>query len=822
MTTPERQTENCADSDALARALLGDASDMALFASLDGRLEFANAAAMRSLELSQDRLPTDLSDLVHESDRAAWETWMSRAQRCIDGARIELALRTSHGARVSTEGTIRSDQHCAKCKRVRLVLRELRSDTESLRLLERSNDVFRSVAEAQAAYLEQGDCRAAIARLLHYALQQTQSEYGFFGVLVAGRLRVLAHDGIVWDDVVGREFYNAAAALYAKQGYLEFTNMQTLFGTAIRNNEVVLTNAAPLDPRRGGLPPGHPPLRNFLGVPVTKGGKVTGLIGLGNHPMGFTEDDVARIRAILQTATLLFDVYLHELEENELREKRRHAEQDMRTAQATLDATDDAALVFDPTTLKFLFVNDGAVRQLGYTREELLRLTPLDIAPRLDEPTLRARLAEIQRSGGRSTNPLTTHRRKDGTEFPVEVNVRFLAPENEPARFIAIARDITERRQSERVAQRSQRLEAIGTLAGGVAHDLNNALTPIMMAIESLRETAPDEGKLLDVLESSARRASSMVRSLLTFAKGAEGKHLPLHAAQLLEEIEKIARSTFPKNIRVETEIAPSLPPVRGDATQLHQVLLNLAVNARDAMPAGGVLRLEAQHAHLDENAAKAIPDGRAGHFVVLRVVDTGTGIPPNILDRIFDPFFTTKGPDQGTGLGLSIAVGIVKGHRGFLHAQSTTGRGSSFCAYLPAAPFRSEEGVGGESRAEAKRTLLFVDDEPAIRTLAELVFPRLGISVVACAGGRDALARLAQLGDRVAGVVTDLHMPDMDGLSLIRSLRSASPDLRIALISGRLEEDVVEQLRALGVVHQLRKPFSQGEVAAFLSRFLG
>ena len=395
MTTPERQTEDCADSDALARALLGDASDLALFASLDGRLQYANAAAMRALELSPDRLPPHIGDLVHEGDRAAWETWMSRAQRCIDGARIELALRTSHGARVSTEGTIRSDQHCSKCKRIRLVLRELRSDTESLRLLERSNDVFRSVAEAQAAYLEQGDCRAAIARLLHYALQQTQSEYGFFGVLVAGRLRVLAHDGIVWDDVVGRGFYEAAAALYAKQGYLEFTNMQTLFGTAIRNNEVVLTNTAPLDPRRGGLPPGHPPLRNFLGVPVTKGGKVTGLIGLGNHPIGFTEDDVARIRAILQTATLLFDVYLHELEENELREKRRHAEQDMRTAQATLDATDDAALVFDPTTLRFLFVNDGAVRQLGYTRDELLRLTPLDIAPKLDDATLRARLDEI-------------------------------------------------------------------------------------------------------------------------------------------------------------------------------------------------------------------------------------------------------------------------------------------------------------------------------------------------------------------------------------------------------------------------------------------
>ncbi len=818
MTNPSHPEDERHD-DSLARALLDGASDLALFAGLDGRLLYANAAARRALEL--DSLPATFSALVHETNLDAWTAWSSRAGRGIDGARIELALRTSHGVRLPTEGFIQCDRSGKHGACIRLVLRELRSDTESLRLLERSNDVFRSVAEAQGAYLVQGDCRAAIARLLHYALQQTQSEYGFFGVLVAGRLRVLAHDGIVWDQVTGRDFYEAAAALYAKQGFLEFGNLQNLFGAAIRSGEVVLTNSAPLDPRRGGLPPGHPPLHNFLGVPVTKGGKVTGLIGLGNHPVGFTQDDVARIRAILQTATLLFDVYLHELEEVELREKRRHAEQDMRTAQATLDATDDAALVFDPTTLRFLFVNDGAVRQLGYTREELLKLTPLDIAPKLDEPSLRARLEDIRKNGGRSTNPLTTHRRKDGFEFPVEVNVRFLAPKDEPPRFIAIARDITERRQSERIAQRSQRLEAIGTLAGGVAHDLNNSLTPILMAIESLRETTPSEGKLLDVLETSARRAASMVRSLLTFAKGAEGKHVPLHATQILEEVEKIARSTFPKNIRVEVEIAPALPPVRGDATQLHQVLLNLAVNARDAMPAGGLLRFEAAQVRLDEEAAKAIPDAQPGHYVVLRVVDSGTGIPPHILDRIFDPFFTTKGPDQGTGLGLSIAVGILKGHRGFLHAQSKLGSGSSFCAYLPAAPYRNQ-GDTEKGSDGAKRTLLFVDDEPAIRTLAELVFPRLGIAVTTCAGGRDALTRLAELGDRVAGVVTDLHMPDMDGLTLIRSLRSASPDLRIALISGRLEEHVVEQLRTLGVHHQLRKPFTQGEVAAFLSQFLG
>jgi len=208
----------------------------------------------------------------------------------------------------------------------------------------------------------------------------------------------------------------------------------------------------------------------------------------------------------------------------------------------------------------------------------------------------------------------------------------------------------------------------------------------------------------------------------------------------------------------------------------------------------------------------------------MLRVTDSGTGIPGHLLDRIFDPFFTTKGPDRGTGLGLSTVVGIVKGHRGFLHVQSALGEGATFCAYLPAA-LRAEPTPAtpiAPRYAGTRATLLFVDDEPAIRTLANAVFPRLGIEVETCAGGREALARIALLGNRIAGVITDLQMPDMDGLALVRALRASSPQLRIAAISGRLEEDMAETLRGLGVVHQLKKPFTQGEVAAFLADFLG
>jgi PAS domain S-box-containing protein len=690
--------------------------------------------------------------------------------------------------------------------------------------LRQSSDVFRAIAESQAAYLERGDWKGAITRLLRHALEETGSALGFFGVMVAGRLRVLAHEGIVWHDVKGREHFDAAVALYRRQGFLEFANLKTLFGHCVTTGEVVLTNSPASDPRAGGLAEGHLPLTNFLGVPVVKSGKVMGMIALANCADGYAQGHLDRVNSVLQTVALLLESYLHELSEAELQEQRERAEREIRQALATLDATDDGAFIFDPESLRFTYVNEGAVRQVGYSREQLLTMTPLDIAPQLKAEEFRRRVAALQAGEAPLKHYTTTHRTVDGREIPVEINLQYIAPKGEPPRFIAIARDVAERTRAERLALRSQRLEAIGTLAGGVAHDLNNALTPILMAVEGMRDSLPQHAGLLEILEASARRASGMVRQLLTFAKGADGTHVPLAPKQLVEEVHRLAKSTFPKSIRAVVECDPHLPGIRGDATQLHQVLLNLAVNARDAMPAGGTLTLEARAVEVDAEFARSVPDARPGSFVMLRIRDTGTGIPPEIIDRIFEPFFTTKGVDSGTGLGLSTVMGIIKGHRGFMHVQSQPGQGSSFSAYLPAlsgeaVPVTTE--TADSSYTGRRRTLLFVDDEPAIRKMATMVFNRLGLNLVACASGKDALATLSALGNQVDGLITDLHMPEMDGVGLARRLREMAPKLRVAVFSGRLEEDVLAELRLLGVEHYLRKPFSQGEVSTFLATFL-
>ncbi|MCF7788904.1 MAG: PAS domain S-box protein [Prosthecobacter sp.] len=383
---------------------------------------------------------------------------------------------------------------------------------------------------------------------------------------------------------------------------------------------------------------------------------------------------------------------------------------------------------------------------------------------------------------------------------------------------------IAERKNMESQALRSQRMEAIGTLSGGVAHDLNNALAPILMGVELLRARYPQESKILDLFESSARRGAAMVRQLLTFAKGAEGERVVLRVEHLVMEMEKMMQSSFPKNIRLVVSCAPELPAVLGDATQLHQVLLNLCVNARDAMPTGGTLTLEAQSSVVDEAFASTVPDARPGNYVALRVHDTGTGIPQEILERIFDPFFTTKSQDKGTGLGLSTVMGIVKSHGGFLRVSSKPDQGSTFTVFLPVhaadtaveltpAPVVSCPGHG--------ETVLLVDDEAAVREMASVVLQRLNFMPVTATDGANGLQLAKQHQADLRVIITDLHMPHMDGLAFVRVLRLVLPDVPVVVASGRLEDPQAAEMKALGVTHRLDKPFTERQLAEVLQAVL-
>ncbi len=417
--------------------------------------------------------------------------------------------------------------------------------------------------------------------------------------------------------------------------------------------------------------------------------------------------------------------------------------------------------------------------------------------------------------------------RPDQQQRIVEERWRVIADaDGVPVRAVGTSQDITDRRRLEQQMFRAQRMESIGTLAGGVAHDLNNVLAPILLSIEMLSadERDPEKREILATIESSARRGADMVKQVLAFARGTEHARLSVPVGELVRSLAQIIRETFPRNIALRTDVAAELPPLVGDPTQIEQVLLNLAVNARDAMPYGGDLRIRVSAVELDTQFVGRTPDARTGPHVVIDVEDTGTGMAPEIVDRIFDPFFTTKAPGHGTGLGLSSSIAIVKGHGGFIHVYSEPGKGSRFRVYLPAADVVSGGPVRRSTPAPAPdlrgrgELILLVEDEEQVRHITRQTLETYGYRVLTATDGADAVAVFATHRDEIALVLTDLMMPVMDGTSMIEVLVRMAPSARIVAVSG-LQDNALRLPAA--VRHFLPKPFTAGTLLDTLRRAL-
>jgi PAS domain S-box-containing protein len=389
-----------------------------------------------------------------------------------------------------------------------------------------------------------------------------------------------------------------------------------------------------------------------------------------------------------------------------------------------------------------------------------------------------------------------------------------------------ISLDVSERKKLEEQLLRSQRLESIGTLASGVAHDLNNILAPILIAGPLLRNAlAPEEHGLVYAIEKSAQRGGDIIKQLLTFAKGVEGERTLMHPKYLTEEIVEIARQTFPKPIRIVHLDDKEAWKVSADATQIHQVLLNLCVNARDAMPNGGTLTIGIDNVELDEHYAAMIPDGKPGRYVLFSIQDTGNGIAPEICGKIFDPFFTTKEVGKGTGLGLSTVRGLVRSHEGFVNVYSELGKGTTFKVYLPAfadqeknpdAPLHGEASCPGSGEM-----ILVVDDELEIQRVTEMVLKSSGYRVVTAGDGTEALSIYAQRATEIDLVLTDVMMPHFDGTALSRTLKKMNPAVRIVASTGNGQEARVAELRLLNPEAVLMKPYTKEQLLRTLHRAL-
>ncbi len=392
-------------------------------------------------------------------------------------------------------------------------------------------------------------------------------------------------------------------------------------------------------------------------------------------------------------------------------------------------------------------------------------------------------------------------------------------------RVVGIAEDITNRKLTEAALRRTERLESLGRLTSGIAHDLNNVLTPIMGIVQLLPKkigSMDDSTKrLLHILHDSTHRGADLVKQILSFARGVESKPTNIQIGDLLLEIQRVIQQAFPKNIQLCLDSPPDIWSISADASMLHQVLINLCVNARDAMPDGGMLSITAENLEIDEKSDGRIDlDARAGNYVVVAVTDTGTGIQPQILDRIFDPFFTTKDIGKGTGLGLSTVVGIVKSHRGLIDVNSELGQGTRFKIYLPATVTSEIAPVVVTAPAESGQgeLILVVDDEVPIQVITTATLEVHGYRVMTASDGIEAIALYAQHQQEIGIVLLDMMMPNLDSLTIVRALHKLNPQVQIIAMSGLATSEVVAETMAEGVKAFLPKPFTATELLRTIS----
>lgn len=682
--------------------------------------------------------------------------------------------------------------------------------------LKKSNRILQAISWIQTKFLAEAKPEILFEGMLDRVLELTESEYGFIGEIllaadgspimeesymkVRGRpyLKTHAITNIAWNAET-RAFY----AENAPKG-MEFHNLQTLFGAVIVTGKLVIANSPSTDPRRGGLPDGHPPLNAFLGVPLYKENEMTGMVGIANRKEGYDEAIVDYLQPFLATCSRIIEAYRSD-------RQKRQAEQKIVQQAALLDVATDAIMVRDLDN-QILFWNQGAENLYGWTKEEALNRNANQLLYR--EPLTKSNeIQQAVRKKGKWQGELNQITRASKN---IVVQSRWtLVEDNQknPQSYLVVNTDITEKKQLEAQFLRIQRLESLGTLASGIAHDLNNILAPILGFAQLLPHKLTNVDKqslrLFKIIETSAKRGTALVNQILTFSRGLESDRGSIQIRHLLAEIRQIIRETFPKTIELEMDLSRNLWTVEADATQIHQVLMNLAVNAGDAMPHGGTLSITAENFSINANFARLHIEAHEGPYILITFTDTGVGIPPFILDRIFEPFFTTKEVGRGTGLGLSTAIGIIKSHGGFIDVYSEVDRGTEFQVFLPACETAEVPSTEEELPQGNGELILVVDDETHICEVTKAILETFNYQVLTAHNGIDAIAIYAQHQNKIDLILTDIMMPSMNGKTLIRTIKKINLHIKIIVFSGLISNrDIIAELDN-SIAAFLNKPYT-------------
>jgi PAS domain S-box-containing protein len=467
--------------------------------------------------------------------------------------------------------------------------------------------------------------------------------------------------------------------------------------------------------------------------------------------------------------------------------------------------------VYDGETLRFLAVNDAAVRHYGWSREEFLAMRITDIRPREDVEVL---LSDIRGGTVGSPEPqLWRHRRRDGSVIDVEISAGPIVFEDRPAALV-VARDVTERRAMEERLSEAEKMEAVGRLAGGVAHDFNNLLTVISGYAAILRRD-PGAADALDEIEHAAEQATALTRQLLAFSRRQVLRPTAVDVNEIVAGMKTMIERIIGDDVQVAVRLADSVPAVEADRAQIERVILNLAANARDAMPEGGRLTIETADVVLDEGYVATHGEVTPGPHVLLAISDTGIGMSEEVRKRLFEPFFTTKA-GGGTGLGLATVFGVVKQSGGSIFVYSEEGRGTTFKIYLPASSRALEPARNGDEPATHRgtETIVVIEDDESVRELVRLMLGDCGYDVLSAPDADTAMQLCDAHPDGVDLLLTDVVMPDIGGRALADRLTALFPRLRVLFMSGYSDEAVFRH----GIIRPgtafIEKPFSQAALA--------
>jgi two-component system cell cycle sensor histidine kinase/response regulator CckA len=527
------------------------------------------------------------------------------------------------------------------------------------------------------------------------------------------------------------------------------------------------------------------------------------------------KDNMARLAGVVRRA----------LDDFALRRHRKDDERRLLELAGIIERASEALVIADMAGRITLW-NDGAARLYGIRAADAMgRLSEEVFLPEALAHVRAAREATLETGEWQRELNIST---RDGRNIVIDFRMTLVRDATgRPTARLTIATDITEKKKLEEQFLRAQRLESLGLLAAGIAHDLNNILAPVLMSAPLLRPhaTAAADHRVLDILEKSAERGSALVRQILGFAHGASGGLRLTQVKHLLNDINDVIQASFPKSIVLDSHIPAELWPIQANPTQIHQILLNLAVNARDAMlPRGGTLTLRAENLVLTERDARAIEGAHPGAFLVLDVGDTGAGMTPEVLARIWDPFFTTKGEGKGTGLGLSTVRGIAAAHGGFVTVDTRVGRGTTFRVFLPADKLADDKEsaafVPSMPRGNSE-LIMVVDDEVAVRNVAAAILTRHGYRVVSCNDGLEAISLFTERSAEIRAVISDLDMPNLDGPALALILRRLRPDLIILAMTGLGSSASSPASEPAPFTDTIQKPFTADALLTTVHRIL-